>query len=219
MTVTLCLHASGRSPRLYLFEGDKVLAAPPIDRQSGDPAAGRGIAEMAAGLLETAGRTVQDIERVVVDVGPGRLSAVRAAVSFGNALAFSRGCPTLPLTSSLAAGWQAWRSRLDAPAIVVHKSAGNTAYVGRVDEGRLTSLRHGEMSATLRVAVGDAKAVSLVGVAPETFASVLPDVDVFDGGDGDIDAETFLALTLEAPASAFVMKPVQPVTEQSDEVE
>jgi len=112
-----------------------------------DPASGPTLEELTRDALAAAGAALPDISRIAVDVGPGRLSAVRAAVSFGNALAFARGLPIAPILSSAAVALQAERAA-GLPALIVHKSAGGTAYIARSEAGRLR-LRHGPQQETL----------------------------------------------------------------------
>ncbi len=218
MSLTLCLHASAQAPRIYLLrDGAPIADGAVAPAASADPIAGPTLEELTRARLTAAGARPSDIDRIVIDVGPGRLSAVRAAVSFANALAFALNRPLLPALSSLAAGLQAVRIHA-RPAIVVHKSAGGTAYVGRVEGDRLRALRHGPLAETLaRVAVG-LNAFALVGLAPDAGRAILPCVDIADGGDGEISVEIFADLARMADAHAFVVGPVHPITEQSDEV-
>ena len=216
MTLTLCLHASARQPRIYLLE-EAAPGPAGNDGRTGDPASGPSIAEQVDAVLAGAGRTPREISRIVVDVGPGRLSAVRGAVSFANALAFALDRPILPVVSSRAAGWQA-AQRLDLPAVVVHKAAAGAAYVGLVEGARLTRLRHGPLATMLAKTAHGLPAFALVGLARETAEAALPGVDIFDGGDGEITPASFLTLAETAQETAWVRGPVHPVTEQSDEV-
>ena len=218
MSLTLCLHASASRPRVYLLDGETVLeAADDMAVGSADPTTGPSLAELVERRLAAAGATPAAIERIAVDVGPGRLSAVRAAVSFANALAFALGRPILPIVSSHAAGRQAWR-RHGRPAIVVHKAAAGAAYVGRVEDGTLTALRYGPLAPTLvRVAAG-LDALALVGEEAEAICDKLRGVDIAPAGDPNIEPATFVDILRATPAGRFVAGPVHPITEQSDEV-
>lgn len=217
MPLTLCLHASGRTPRVYLLDGARVVGGRTTPGAGGDPSGGPGLAELAGERLEQAGFAPSDIARIALDIGPGRLSAVRAAASFCNAFAYGLDRPILPVVSSLAVGLQAER-RFGLPALVVHKAAGANAYLGRVEDGRLTALRYGPRDETLAAAAVGLAAFALVGLAPDAGRSILPAADIVDGGDGEVSAETFAILTAAAPADAFVRAPVQPITEQSEPV-
>lgn len=220
MSLTLCLHASASRPQVYLLDGDAILGADDAAAASGAPGdatTGPSLAELVERRLAEAGASPGAIDRIAVDVGPGRLSAVRAAVSFANALAFALDRPILPIVSSHAAGRQAWR-RHGLPAVVVHKAAAGAAYVGRVEAGALKALGHGPLWPTLaRIAAG-LDALALVGLGAEAICDKLPGVDIKAAGDANIEAATFVDFLSAAPAGRFVAGPVHPITEQSDEV-
>lgn len=205
MRLTLCLHASASAPWVYLLTEDAVIA-----RAGGlaDPASGPTLESLTRDAVAVAGAELTDISRIVVDVGPGRLSAVRAAVSFGNALAFARSLPIAPVLSSAAIGYRTERAT-GLPTLIVHKSAGGAAYVARSEAGRLR-LRHGPQPETLAAAAAGLSAFALAGLPLETATF---DAEVVDGGGLEIAPETFLALL---PKAEFVEGPVHPVTEQSD---
>lgn len=208
MSLTLCLHASATAPWAYLLRGNAVAAEA---GGPGDPAAGATLADLTRRALDRIPADAADIARIVVDIGPGRLSAVRAAVSFANALAFARDLPIAPVLSSAAAGMQAERAT-GGPALIVHKSAGGTAYVARY-RGRLETLAHGPLGDTLARLGAGLDACTLVGLDPDAAAPHLPGVDIVAGGDGTVVATTFLTLAADA---AYTAGPLQPVTEQSD---
>lgn len=204
MSLTLCLHASAAEPRVYLLDPLHVLAKA---SGGGDPIKGPTLEEMTLSAMASIDAAIADISRIVVDVGPGRLSAVRAAVSFANALAFARGLPIAPIVASAAAGHQAEQAT-GRPAVVVHKSAAGTAYVARY-RGKLETLRHGPLVETLKAASSALDAFALVGLPPDAAPAGL----AVDGGDGSITGATFLALM---DAAEYGREPVQPITEQSD---
>ncbi len=60
---------------------------------------------MLAAVLDEGGVTVGDLERIVVDVGPGRFTGLRVGVATARTLAFATGVGVVPVTSlaSLAA--------------------------------------------------------------------------------------------------------------------
>ncbi|MEQ9126052.1 MAG: hypothetical protein RIM80_26205, partial [Alphaproteobacteria bacterium] len=103
MSLTLCLHASASRPQVYLIDGDTIHGAEDDAGAPADPTTGPSVAELVERSLAAAGAAPGAIDRIAVDVGPGRLSAVRAAVSFANALAFALDRPILPIVSSHAA--------------------------------------------------------------------------------------------------------------------
>ncbi|MEL0090915.1 MAG: hypothetical protein VW714_10595 [Rhodospirillales bacterium] len=207
MTLTLCLHSSAGTPSVFLLS-EKEIFLPTLANGTGDPISGPSIAELVEDALNAANISVRDVQRIAVDIGPGRLSAVRAAVAFTNAFAFGLGVPVLPIVSSVALGILSERAS-NSPAIVVHNSSGGTAFVARVHAGRLESLRHGPVMETIRESAAGLEGVVLVG-AP---SSILKDVNVVEAVHPEISAEIFRELI---QVGEFIEPPVHPITEQSD---
>lgn len=209
----LSLHASALSPRLYLLQDGKVALDDLDTSDVADPARGATWTEMTQARLAAIGATVGDIDRLLLDIGPGRLSAVRAAVSFGNALGFGLDRPVTPVIASAALGLQA-HSATGLSVLTVHKSAGGNAYVGRVDGGQLIRLHHGPLAETLAAAAAGLSQAAVVGLAAADAACLPPSLAATDAGDGAIRAETFLQISLATPATPYA--PVQPITDQSE---
>lgn len=211
----LCLHASAKTPKVYLVRDGALLPPAPPRPDLGDPAAGASLDELVGDALAHAGAAVNDIERIVLDIGPGRLSAVRAATSFANALAFAADLPVLPVVSAAAVGLAAER-RHGAPAVVAYKAAGGTAYIGLVRNGALAMLRHGPLADTLAAVVASLPAFCLAGLAIDVAEAAAPEANIVDAGGVEIAGETFAALLAAAADDAYVREPVQPITEQSE---
>lgn len=204
MTLTLCIHTSAKSPWLYLLR-DGVPAGEAHD-ETRDPTTGPTLGQMATGMLSTAGATISDLTGVLVDIGPGRLSAVRAGVSFANALSFGAGIPVAPVNASAALGMQAHQTT-GLPALVVHKSAAGTAYVGRYEDGVLKTLRYGPHSEAFAAAANGLTKAAVVGLSPVDF-------DTVDGGNDVILVEIYAQILKVGPA--FTNEPLQPITELSE---
>jgi tRNA threonylcarbamoyladenosine biosynthesis protein TsaB len=213
MFLTLCLHTSTPTARVFLLRDKDVLVDDVATAANGDPTIGPTLAEMTMGRLAVAAAVPTDITRIMVDIGPGRLSAVRAAVSFANAFAFGLNLPILPVLSTAICG-QNVEQKTKLPTIVVHKAAAGNAYVGRIEEGVLQRLRYGPLTATLETAVKDLPAFALIGLAPSLVN--LPEQRVVDGGAAEISAAMFRAMLIRQGASSFIEGPVQPITEQSE---
>lgn len=214
MTVTLCLWASAGPARLCLIEDDAILASADAGQNDPpDPIRGATLEQMTRAAMRDADRRIAEIDRIAVDIGPGRLSAVRAAVSFANGLAFGLAKPMLPVISSAVAGMTAAAAH-DLPAIVVHKSAAGTAYVSRYQMG-LEMICHGPLAGTLAHVATGLPGFALVGMAASEATASAPKARIVDAGDGIISAEAF-ARFVAAHAATFRPGPVIPVTEQSD---
>jgi len=210
----LCFHATGPAARVFVLGGDGTVLADDRTGASADPARGPTLAETAEERLAAANLAARDIASLVVDIGPGRLSAVRAGVSFANAFAFGRGLKVLPVVSSTALGLQAMAKTGAPAALVVHKAAAGAVYAGRVEAGGLVTLRHGKLAAAIAAAAGDGP-LALIADAPEPVQATLPDRKLDYAGDCAISAETFARLLAEAPEAAFQTPPVHPINEES----
>jgi len=214
MTVTLCLWASAGPARLCLVEDDAILASADAGRDGPpDPIRGATLEQMTRAAMQDAGRQILDIDRIAVDIGPGRLSAVRAAASFANGLAFGLAKPMLPVVSSAVAGMAAAEAH-DLPAIVVHKSAAGTAYVSRYRQG-LETVRHGPLAEAFTHVTTGLTAFALAGFAVTEAEALAPTARITAAGDGIVTAEAF-ARFVAADGAAFRPGPVIPCTEQSD---
>lgn len=209
MRLTLCIHTSTKSPWLYLLKNGAPVAESMADNR--DPTTGPTLGQMAEGMLQDAGNSVSQLTDILVDIGPGRLSAVRAGVSFANALSFGLKIPLAPINASETLGMQASLAT-GLPALVIHKSAAGTAYVGRYQDGSLQSLRYGPLVEVLTKAAEGLAAAALIG--PEAD---LPGITFSDGGPDSITATTFSTVLAANPG--FTSAPVQPITEQSEAID
>ncbi|MGZ0189293.1 MAG: hypothetical protein ACKVH0_15015 [Alphaproteobacteria bacterium] len=213
MTLTLCLHTSTPTARVFLLRDEDVLVDDVATVATGDPTTGQTIAEMTMDRLAAAAAVPADITQIMVDIGPGRLSAVRAAVSFANAFAFGLNLPILPVLSTVICG-QDGEQKTKQPTIVVHKAAAGNAYVGRIEAGVLQKLRYGSLMATLETAVKDLPVFTLIGLAPSLVD--MPEHQIVDGGAAEISAVMFRDVLIRQGEGAFSQGPVQPITEQSE---
>ena len=96
MTLTLAVETSSRAFGAALISDGTVLAQASADRS--DPGF-VDVGVLAGSVIAEAGRTVADLDRLAVDVGPGNLASVRAGIAYVNAVAFARAIPVVPLDS------------------------------------------------------------------------------------------------------------------------
>ena len=207
--MTLCIHTSAKSPWLYLLKDGAPLAQATDDNR--DPTVGPTLGQMTDGMLNEASAVASDLTDILVDIGPGRLSAVRAGVSFANALSFGLNIPLAPVNASAALGMQASKAT-GLASLIIHKSAAGAAYVGRYQDAALQSLRYGPLAETLAKSADGLADAALVG--PE---ELLPGTTFQDGGPDIITATTFAAILSGAPK--FSHDPIQPITEQSEAID
>lgn len=209
--LTLCIHTSAMTPKAYLLRDGAPLGHDDGDAPPNDPAAGPPLQDIVSDALAAAGAAARDIARIVVDIGPGRLGAVRAGVSFANGLALGLGAPLASVLATEALGRQAERAH-GLPAVVAHKAAAGAAYVGRYNAGRLESLKYGPAADLLAAAAQGLDRFALVGWPVDQVAGLTPDREIIDGGDGRIAPETLASF---AATADFSFGPAAPINEQS----
>lgn len=214
MTITLCLWSSAGPARICLMrDGDILSTADAATDGPPDPSRDPTLETMVRQALIDANLTASDIDRIAVDIGPGRLSAVRGVASFANGLAFGLGAPMLPVVSAAAAAFAA-DAMHGLPVVVVHKAAGRTAYASCYKQGQCT-IRHGKFPEALQQAASDLNALALVGLSPEEAAPILPGVRIVEAGDANLPPEDFVRF-IAGCGDQFRKGPVIPITEQSE---
>jgi tRNA threonylcarbamoyladenosine biosynthesis protein TsaB len=99
--LTFALDTSTQSPSLALTRGERLVG----DLWLGpDPGAGRRVLEGTHHLLTAAAVGLQDIERIVVGVGPGGFTGLRIGLATANALGQALGRPVIGASSLEALG-------------------------------------------------------------------------------------------------------------------
>ena len=96
MGFVLALEASSRTYAAAAGDGERPRAQRASRRD--DPAF-TGLGDLVAQTLAESGAAFRDIAAIAVDIGPGGLSSMRAAVAYANGLAFSLGVRLFPITS------------------------------------------------------------------------------------------------------------------------
>jgi tRNA threonylcarbamoyl adenosine modification protein YeaZ len=123
-------------------------------------------------LVADAGFTVGHLDRLMVDVGPGRFTGLRVGLATVRALAFSLGRPVVPLTSLAVLAASAPRPQTDAD----------------VDPGTVTAVIDARRSEVFQQTFVDGEPQSEpVVIAPEDGAKSAAGVVVGDGLDRYVD--------------------------------
>jgi len=79
--------------------------------------------------LNACNKKTNDINHIIVDIGPGGTSRVRTGIAFANSLAYSLNIPISPVSTMELAGIDAY-SKYDVPVINSVKSIKGNAYIG-----------------------------------------------------------------------------------------
>ena len=192
----------GRDGQLLFDSGD--------EREAPADLAGlveRGLAAVGAGR--------QDIDAIAVDIGPGGLGAVRAGVSFANALAWSLARPVYPVSAFELIGFEAWRE-VQAPILCLRATSHGNAYVGIYDGAAVTTMRYGPLAATVAGVAGTLRRIGVAGTSRDQVAAILPDATIIDSGVAGARARSLIDIGLSGrvaldPATSRA----SPLTEQS----
>ncbi|MCD2196934.1 threonylcarbamoyl-AMP synthase [Actinomycetospora endophytica] len=143
MTLTLAVETSSRLYGAALLDGGTVVARATADRS--DPGF-VDVGVLAGQVIRDAGRSVTDLDRLAVDVGPGNLASVRAGIAYVNAVAFAREIPVVAVDSLALLTTQAART----PALVLRPAGGTAVYASLTDADGQVTLRHGEFDVVVK---------------------------------------------------------------------
>ncbi len=96
------------------------------------------ITPMLAAVVAEAGLSIVDIERIVVDVGPGRYTGMRVGIATAKALAFALGVPVVSITSlDLIARAARKLDAHDGPIFAVVDARRDQVFAQKADEAGL----------------------------------------------------------------------------------
>nr|WP_246326205.1 L-threonylcarbamoyladenylate synthase [Actinomycetospora corticicola] len=99
---------------------------------------------LAGSVIAEGGRTVADLDRLAVDVGPGNLASVRAGIAYVNAVAFARGIPVIGLDAL------ALLNHHDGPALALRMAGGTAVYAALTKADGTVATRHGDLAVVLK---------------------------------------------------------------------
>jgi len=183
MRLVLAIEASSRTYAVAVGAGELPSAQRASRR---DAPAFAGVGDLVAQALAAHDVTFSDIEAITVDIGPGGLSSIRAAVAYANGLAFSLGVMIFPI-SSLELMAIAARRIHEGPLLCLKRGVGGNTYAGLFINGAVAAMRHGPASAILPEIAAGLEEVRVAGVPGADVAGFLPGVTVTDTGIADAD--------------------------------
>ena len=210
--LVLALEASSRTYAVAVGDGETPRAQAAVGRD--DPAFAE-LGDLVAGVLARAGVTFGGIGTIGVDIGPGGLSSIRAAVAYANGLAFAIGVNIFPI-SSLELMAIAAQQGHQAPIMSLKRGQGGNTYAGLFVKGELAGMRHGPPGSVLPAMADGLARVRLAGAFKDDVASLLPDVTVEDSGVAEADVAVLYQQTRAALATPERLVPfVSPINEAS----
>jgi len=113
-------------------------------------------------------KEVHEIDRIIVDIGPGGTSRVRTGIAFANGLAYSLGLPVCTVTSMELAGIDAGSKFGGLPVINSIKSIKGNAYIGLYNQ-KLVSINYGTVQDIVPQLVKDIDRFTVVGFHREAI--------------------------------------------------
>ncbi|MCD2189237.1 L-threonylcarbamoyladenylate synthase [Actinomycetospora soli] len=159
MTLTLAVETSSRTYGVALLDDDAVLAQAEADRS--DPGF-VDVGVLASSVIADGGRTVADLDRLAVDVGPGNLASVRAGIAYVNAVAFARGIPVVGLDAlALLAGPGDGEGA--RPTLALRLAGGTSVYAALTRADGTVATRHGDLGVVVKDLVPTPDAVTSAG--------------------------------------------------------
>jgi tRNA A37 threonylcarbamoyladenosine modification protein TsaB len=178
MKLALAIEASSAAYAVALGDGPE----PAIRRECRrDDPSFAGIGEMVASAVAGAGAGFTDIETIAVDIGPGSLSSVRAAVAYANGLAFSLGGMVFWANSLELMAVEA-REIQPSPALCLRKGEAGNVYAGIFTEDHGARLRYGPLRATVTALAGEHAKIAVAGAHRQAAAGLLTGAHVCDTG-------------------------------------
>lgn len=187
-----------------------------------------GLGELVSAALAELGATAADVDRLAVDVGPGNLSSVRAAVAYVNGLAFSLDrkifCANSLELMATAPEAIAVASELTAvgsaggtvPMLCLRKASGGNAYLGLYEEGRPPVMHFGKLEQVVAERCGLYAALTVAGAFRDQVSKLLPDCHVLDTGVDHPSVDLLYRIARTADSDAVrVADLAQPLNEGS----
>lgn len=196
MTLVLALDASSRAYAIAVGSGDQPAAVRSSRRDDPEFA---GLGELTARTLTHIGASFSDITAIGLDVGPGGLSSIRAAVAYANGLAFSLGVPIFAISSLELMAIAAEQGHRE-PVLSWKRGQVGNVYAALFVSGKDADMRHGLPGEVLPTIAGGLDKVRLAGATGDDVADLLPGVTVVETGVADADVAVLYQATMNAIA-------------------
>jgi len=208
----LALEASSRTYAVAVGDGEEPRAQAAVRRD--DPAF-RGLGELVTQTLDRAGGRFGDIETIGVDVGPGGLTSIRAAVAYANGLAFALRAGIFPI-SSLELMAMAAEQAHGGPILSLKRGLGGNTYAALLADGEIADMRHGPAGSVVPAVAGGLARVCVAGTVTDDVAGLLAGVAVEDSKIEDADVVVLYQAARAAAADPERLVPVaSPLNEAS----
>jgi tRNA threonylcarbamoyladenosine biosynthesis protein TsaB len=138
-----------------------------------------GLGKLVTAALTDLGAAIGDVAELAVDVGPGNLSSVRAAVAYINGLAFSLGRRTF-CANSLELMAAEYLTAGSLPVLCQRKAGGGNAYLGLYQRGEAPWIAFGPLETSVPGLCAQLPALAVAGGPADVVAKLLPEAQVED---------------------------------------
>jgi tRNA threonylcarbamoyl adenosine modification protein YeaZ len=210
--LVLALEASSRTYAVAVGDGEEPRAQAAVRRD--DPAF-PGLGDLVSQTLDRAGERFGDIGTIGVDVGPGGLTSIRAAVAYANGLAFALGARIFPV-SSLELMAMAAQQAHGGPILSLKRGLGGSTYAALFADGEIVDMRHGPAGSVVPAMAGGLARVCIAGTATDDVAGLLAGVVVEDSKIEDADVGVLYQAARAAAADPERLVPAaSPLNEAS----
>jgi tRNA A37 threonylcarbamoyladenosine modification protein TsaB len=169
--LTLALSTSSGQFALVLGENSRVVFDSAANGDDGNGQHCRELAEMLSRGLKLCDAKITDIQRIIVDTGPGGTSRVRTGIAFANGLSYSLDVPICPVSSMELAGLDAYE-RFKLPVVGTVKSIKGNAYTGFFMANKPVVIVYGNIDDVLPEIVGDTERFCVVGFHREQILTM-----------------------------------------------
>jgi tRNA threonylcarbamoyl adenosine modification protein YeaZ len=208
----VALEASSRTYAVAVGDGEEPRAQAAVRRD--DPSF-RGLSELVSRTLDRAGERFGDIGTIGVDVGPGGLLSIRAAVAYANGLAFALGARIFPI-SSLELMAMAAQQAHPGPILGLKRGLGGNTYAALFADGEVVDMRHGRPDSVVPAVAGGLTRVCVAGTAKDDVEGLLAGVVVEHSGIEDADVAVLYRAARAAAADPERLVPAaSPLNEGS----
>jgi len=210
--LVLALEASSRTYAVAVGDGEEPRAQAAVPRD--DPSF-RGLSELVSRTLDRAGERFGDIGTIGVDVGPGGLLSIRAAVAYANGLAFALGAKIFPISSLELMAMAAQRAH-PGPILGLRRGLGGNTYAALFADGELVDMRHGPPDSVVPAVAGGLARVCVAGTAKDDVEGLLAGVVAEHSGIEDADVAVLYRAARAAAADPERLVPAaSPLNEGS----
>ncbi len=212
MTLTLVIETSSNTSSVAIGRGEDILF------DSDSEFAQQKYVEVAFLVergLKQIGKSMDDIEAIAVDAGPGRLMSIRNGISFANALAFASNTDLYAFYSFDLMGFEAWQVA-QMPVICTAKGSEGNAYVCLYTEDKRYKAKFGPLEATVQALTAGLSEFAVAGEYRDAVAQFATDAQVHDSEIQFPKASTLFKLGSPLTDPKFLKcSVVAPVNEQS----